>query len=115
MDLVVDHHDRRQSAGPQAGDRFHGEQQVGRGVVRGVDRQPFVQGFQDGNRVADVASGPVAETNGVLAARLEREVRIKRRHAEDPRRRQAQRCRHEREDFLGQIAILLLNGLKDGD
>ena len=40
---------------------------------------------------------------------------VKRRHAKHPRRRQAERGGHEGQHFLGQVAILVLHGLKDRD
>ena len=49
----------------------------------------------------------------VLALGLDREVGVKGGHAEDARRRNVERHRHIGQDFLRQIPVFLLHGLKN--
>ena len=67
MGIVVDHHNRGEAAGTEAGHSLDGEGAVGRGFA-GLDTEMGAHGFKDGFCAANVAGGALTDADDVLAA-----------------------------------------------
>ena len=112
---TVNLYHRREGAAPEARHLLDRKDLVRVGVVALGDAQVPIKGVVDDARAFDVAGRPDADADQVPPHRASAELRIERRHALDPGRRNVGNRAHPFERFLGQVAVLLLDGLEDGD
>ncbi len=107
-------HHRGQGAAADAEDLFHRIEAVGAGIVAPADLQVVAEGVVDPFGTLDVTSRAVANTDEILAYGAVSKLRIKRRDARDLGKRDLALLGHAPQGLDGQIAVMPLQDLQDG-
>ena len=112
---LVDLDHRRQGAAAQARDLLDGEQAVAVRVFSIGETQVSLQRVLDQAGPLHVARRPVAHADHVLSHGPVPELRVERRYPGDVRRRDLGQLANPLERLLGQVAVVRLDRLEDGD
>ncbi len=113
--LLLDPHHRGERAAAEAGDALDGEAPLGIGVRAFGNAQVAAQGVLDPFGAAHVAGRAVAHMDDVLAARLMPEHVVEGRDPANRRRRDLRGRADAPQRLLRQVAVMVLQGLKDRD
>jgi len=113
--VAVDHENRRQATATQASHFIEGEPALGIGVGPVGDRQIAAQFVCDLPCAGDVTGGAMADAHHVLTNGRAPEPGIKRRCARDLGGRDFREFAYAEESFIGQIAVVGLDGLEEQD
>ncbi len=113
--MLVHHEDGRKAATAEAGDFFEREGAGGIGVGAVGDGEGAAQLVGDLPRSGDVAGGAVADLDDVLPDRRAAELGVEGRRTGDLGGRDVREFAHAPESFVGQVAVVLLDGVQKGD
>ncbi len=112
VDVLIDRHDRREAAGPDARDAFDGELPVRIGVLAILQSKAPPQLVAHLDRARHVAGRALADADDVLARWSKAELPVERRDTRDLREGDLALLAHPPQGRIGQVPVAGLDGLQ---